>query len=129
MPNKVRVIARTPINGSASMSVEKHVKQINLETLNQADRKVSIGKLRRVGLAVVVLLCLAGGAYGAYVLIAGQVVASRFTVNQMYCTACVVTVKEATGKIPGVVGADISLAGQEVIVKFRDKQTNTDQIR
>jgi copper chaperone CopZ len=111
------------------MSVEKQIKKIDLATLDRADRKVSIGKLRRVGLAVVVLLCVAGGAYGAYVLIAGQVVASRFTVNQMYCPACVLTVKEATGKVPGVVGADISLAAQDVIVKFRDKQTNPEQIK
>jgi copper chaperone CopZ len=111
------------------MSVEKHIKQINLETLDQADRKVSIGKLRRAGLAVVVLLFLAGGVYGAFRLIAGEIVASRFTVNEMYCPACVVTVKEAAGKIPGVVEADVSLAGQDVIVKFRDKQTNPDQIK
>jgi copper chaperone CopZ len=111
------------------MSVEKQIKKIDLATLDQADRKVSIGKLRRVGLAAVVLLFLAGGVYGAYVLIAGEVVASRFTVNQMYCPACVLTVKEAAGKVPGVVGADISLAGQEVIVKFRGKETNPDQIK
>jgi copper chaperone CopZ len=111
------------------MSVEKQIKKIDLATLDQADRKVSIGKLRRVGLAAVVSLFLAGGVYGAYVLIAGEVVASRFTVNQMYCPACVVTVKEAAGKVPGVVGADISLAGQDVIVKFRDKETNPEQIK
>jgi copper chaperone CopZ len=111
------------------MSVEKQIKKIDLQTLNQADRKVSLGKLRRVGLALVVLLLLAGGVYGAYRLVAGEVVASRFTVNNMNCPACVITVKEVTGKVPGVVEADVSLAAQDVIVKFRDKQTNPDQIK
>jgi copper chaperone CopZ len=111
------------------MSVEKQVKKIDLETLNQADRKVSAGKLRRVGLAVVVLLFLAGGVYGAYRLVAGEVVASRFTVNMMNCPACVITVKEATAKLPGVVETDVSLAAQDVTVKFRDKQTTPDQIK
>ena len=111
------------------MSVEKQIKKIDLDTLNQADRKVSLGKLRRVGLALVVLLFLAGGVYGAYKLIAGEVVASRFTVNDMYCPACVITVKEVAGKIPGVIEIDVSLAGQDVIVKYRDKQTNPDQIK
>jgi copper chaperone CopZ len=111
------------------MSVEKHIKKIDLETLNQADRKVSLGKFRRVGLALVVLLFLAGGVYGAYRLVAGEVVASRFTVNNMNCPACVITVKEATAKVPGVLETDVSLAAQDVIVKFRDKQTNPDQIK
>ena len=111
------------------MSVEKQIKKIDLDTLNQADRKVSLGKFRRVGLALVVLLFLAGGVYGAYRLVAGEVVASRFTVNMMNCPACVITVKEVTGKLPGVVETDVSLAAQDVIVKFRDKQTNPDQIK
>jgi len=56
-------------------------------------------------------------------------VASRFAVNKMYCPACVITVKEATGKVPGVVEAQVSLAAQDVIVKFRNKQTDPDQIK
>jgi copper chaperone CopZ len=111
------------------MSVEKQVKKIDLETLDQVDRKVSLNKLRKAGLALVVLLFLGGGAYGAYRLIVGEVVASRFTVNMMNCPACVITVKEVTAKVPGVVETDVSLAAQDVIVKFRDKRTNPDQIR
>jgi len=111
------------------MSVEKHIKKIDLETLDQADRKVSVGKLRKAGLTVVILVFLAGGAYGAYRLVVGEVVASRFTVNMMNCPACVITVKEVTGKLPGVVETDVSLAAQDVTVKFREKQTNPDQIK
>ncbi len=111
------------------MSVERPIKKIDLETLNQADRKVSLSKLRRVGIAGAVLLFLAGGAYGAYRLIAGEVVESRFAVSKMVCPACVITIKEVTGKLPGVVEADVSLAARNVIVKFRDKQTTPDQIR
>ena len=111
------------------MSVERPIKKIDLETLDQADRKVSLSKLRRVGLAGAVLLFLAGGAYGAYRLIAGEVVESRFAVSKMVCPACVITIKEVTGKLPGVVEADVSLAARNVIVKFRDKQTTPDQIK
>jgi copper chaperone CopZ len=46
----------------------------------------------------------------------------------MVCPACIITVKEVTGKIPGVLEADVSLASQDVIVKFRDKKTNAQAI-
>lgn len=111
------------------MSSDKHIKKIDLNTLEQADRKVSMVKLKKVGLALIVLLFLAGGGYAAFRLVSGDVVASRYTVNKMTCPACVITVKEVTGKLPGVVEADVSLASQDVIVKFREKQTNPDQIK
>jgi copper chaperone CopZ len=47
----------------------------------------------------------------------------------MNCPACVITLKEVTGKLPGVVETEVSLAAQDVIVKFREKQTNPDTIR
>jgi len=111
------------------MSSEKQVKKINLDTLDQADRKVSMVKLRKAGLAVVILLFLSGGGYAAFRLISGEVVGSRFTVNKMNCPACVITVNEAASKLPGVVESKVSLAGQDVVVKFREKQTNPDQIK
>ncbi len=111
------------------MSTEKHVKKIDLNTLDQADRKVSVVKLKKVGLAVIILLFLSGGGYAAFRLVSGDVIASRFTVNKMNCPACVITVKEVTGKLPGVVEADVSLASQDVIIKFREKQTSPDQIK
>jgi copper chaperone CopZ len=80
-------------------------------------------------MCVALLLVLAGGGYAAYRMVAGDVVASRFTVNNMNCPACVITVKEVTGKLPGVVEADISLAAQDVTVKYREKQTGPDQIK
>lgn len=111
------------------MSSEKQIKKIDLNTLDQADRKVSTAKLKKVGLAVVILLFLSGGGYAAFRLVSGDVIASKFTVNKMNCPACVITVKEVTGKLPGVVEADVSLAAQDVIVKFREKQTSPDQIK
>jgi len=104
------------------------MKKIDLDTLEQADRKISTGKMRKALVAVVALLILGGGSYAAYSVIAGEVVASRFTVNRMNCPACVITVKEITGKIPGVVDTDVSLAAQAVSVKFRERQTSPEQI-
>ncbi|HMK33661.1 MAG TPA: heavy-metal-associated domain-containing protein [Desulfomonilaceae bacterium] len=111
------------------MSSERHVKKIDMETLDQADRKISLNKARRLGMALVLILCAAGGGYAAYRMITGDIVASRFTVNKMTCPACVITVKEVTSKVPGVVEADVSLAAQDVTVKFRDKQANPEQIK
>lgn len=111
------------------MSDERHMKKIDMDTLDRADRNISAAKLRRAGTVLVALLFVAGGGYAAYRMLSGEVVASRFTVNQMVCPACVVTVQEVTGKIPGVVDAQVSLAAQDVVVRFRDKQTNPDLIK
>ncbi|MBI5250079.1 MAG: hypothetical protein HY912_11355, partial [Desulfomonile tiedjei] len=62
------------------MSSEKQMKKIDLNTLDQADRKVSVSKLKKAALAVVILLFLSGGGYAAFRLVSGDVIASRFTV-------------------------------------------------
>jgi copper chaperone CopZ len=111
------------------MSVERQVKKIDLQTLDRGNRMVAAGKLRKTVIALVIVLVLAGGGYGAYRLVAGEVVASRFSVNKMYCPACVITVKEATGKVPGVLEADVSLAAQDVTVKYRINKTDAAQIK
>ena len=111
------------------MATEKEMKKIDMATLEKASRKISLGKLRKAGMAVVLILVLAGGGYAAYRMVTGDVVASRFTVNNLNCPACVITVKEVTAKLPGVVEADVSLAAQDVTVKYREKQTGPDQIK
>ena len=111
------------------MSSERQMKKIDLETLDREDRKISLGKLRKGIMALGVVLVAAGVAYGAYRLVAGEVVACRFAVNGMYCPACTLTVKEVTEKLPGVVGTDVSLAGQDVTVKFRNNRTDPDEIK
>ena len=83
------------------MSSERQIKKIDLETLDREDRKVSLGKLRKGIIGLVLLVVVAGGVYGAYRLVAGEVVASRFAVNKMVCPACVITVTEVTEKLPG----------------------------
>lgn len=111
------------------MSSERQMKKIDLQTLDREDRKISAGKLRKGIFALGAVLVAAGVAYGAYRLVAGEVVASRFAVNGMYCPACTITVKEVTEKLPGVVGTEVSLAGQDVTVKFRNNRTSPDQIK
>jgi copper chaperone len=111
------------------MSNTRQMKKINLETLEHAERKVSLGRFKKAITAVVVLLVVSAGGYGAYRLLTGEVVASRFTVTKMNCPACVITVREVTEKIPGVIGTDVSLAAQNVIVRYRSKQTGPEQIK
>lgn len=111
------------------MSEKREMKQINIETLEQAERKVSVGKLKKLLFGVVTVAVLSGGAYAAYRLVAGDVIASRFTVSNMTCPACVVTVKEVASKIPGVVDSEVSLAAQAVTISFRENQTKPEQIR
>lgn len=111
------------------MSDQKQMKKITIENLEKAERKIATGKLRKLGFGAVILAVLAVGGYGAFRLMSGEVVASRFVVSQMVCPACVVTVKEVTSKLPGVVETDISLAAQDVTVKFREKKITPEQIR
>ncbi len=105
------------------------IKEISMETLNQAERKISVGKSRKLGMAVALMLVVTGGVYAAYRVITGDIMASRFTVTKMSCPACVITVKEITAKLPGVVEADVSLAAQDATIKFREKQITPDQIK
>jgi copper chaperone CopZ len=111
------------------MSEKREMKQINMETLEKAESKVSAGNLKKAVITLAVLLALSGGGYGAYRLVAGDVVASRYAVLAMYCPACATTVQEVTAKIPGVIGTDVSLASQSVTVKYRSKRTNAEQIK
>ncbi len=111
------------------MSDQRQVKKIDMETLEQAERKISVGKFKKILTGLVVVLIVAVAGYGGYWLVTGEVLASRLTVNKMTCPACVLTVQEVTGKIPGVIRADVSLAGQEVTVEFRSKQTDPEQIK
>jgi copper chaperone CopZ len=111
------------------MNAQRQPKKIDLGALDNADRKIARIKLKRIlfGCAAVVLCC--AGAFAAYRLIAGDVVASRFTVNKLNCPGCVTTVQEVTGKLPGVISADVSLAGQAVTVTHRINQTTPDALK
>lgn len=111
------------------MSEDKQMKKIALDTLEETSRKSSAQAVKKVLSALVVVAVAAAGVYGTYRMLSGEVLASRFVVNKMVCPACVFTVKELTGKIPGVVETNVNLAAQDVTVKFRNKQTNPDQIR
>lgn len=111
------------------MSEVRKVKKIELETLESNKRQAWTATLKRLVLAVVIVGVLSGGGYAAYRMLTGSVVGSRFAVNSMNCPACVITLKEVTGKLPGVVETEVSLAAQDVTVKFRDKQVNPEAIR
>jgi copper chaperone CopZ len=110
------------------MTSERKVKEISIETLENAQSKVARGKLRKAAIAAVFLLAAVGGGYGAYRIISGDVVTSRFAVNKMTCPACVITMKEVTEKLPGVVKTDVSLSGQDVSVQYREKTINPEQL-
>ncbi len=111
------------------MSEEKQMKKIALDSLEETSRKSSAQAVKKILYLVLALAVVAAGGYGVFRMVSGEVLASRFVVNKMVCPACVLTVKEVTGKIPGVVETDVNLAAQDVTVKFRDKQTNPEQIK
>ncbi|MEI6134449.1 MAG: heavy-metal-associated domain-containing protein [Desulfomonile sp.] len=110
------------------MSEERQIKKITLDTLKDKEKKVTTVKLKKIVMGFVVIAVAAVGGYFMYAMLSGDLVASRFSVNNMTCPACVITIKEATEKAPGVVGTDISLAGREITVKFYEKKTSTEQI-
>jgi copper chaperone CopZ len=111
------------------MSTERQMKKIDMDTLQNAEKKVSLSKLRRLAVSAAIVLVIAGGGYAAYQMLAGEEVLSRFTVNNMNCPACVITVTEVTTKLPGVENASVSLAAQDVTVKFRDKKISPEDIK
>ncbi len=110
------------------MSEERQMKKITLDTLQDKEKKVTTVKLKKVLVGFAILAVATTGGYFVYRMLSGDLVASRFTVNNMTCPACVLTIKEATEKAPGVVGTDISLAGREITVQFYDKKTSPEQI-
>ncbi|MGO8880366.1 MAG: cation transporter [Desulfomonilaceae bacterium] len=110
------------------MSDERQMKKISLDTLQDKEKKITTRKLKTILVASIVLAVAAAGGYSVYRALSGDLVASRFTVNNMICPACAITIKEATEKAPGVVGTDISLAGREITVQFYDKKTSPGQI-
>jgi len=111
------------------MSEERKIKKIEMDALKSIDRNSRSRFWRRLAVFLGAASVIAGASFAAYRVMTGSVVGSRFAVNNMTCPACAITLKEVTGKIPGVVNTEVSLAGQDVIVKFRDKQTTPDVIR
>ncbi len=111
------------------MSKDSKLKQITLENLDQAEKKISINKFKRLGVIALVLCFVSVGAYAAFRIISGDVIASRFVINKMNCPACIVTVKEITEKIPGVVKTEVSLSAGDATIQYREKQTNPEQIQ
>ncbi len=111
------------------MTHDGKIKEISMENLNQAERKISAGKVRKALIFVALALVLVGGGYAIYAMLAGDVVGTRFTVNKMMCPACVITVTEAASKLPGVVDTGVSLAGQEMVVTYREKKLDTERIK
>jgi copper chaperone CopZ len=105
------------------------MKKIDLESLEQVERKTSRAHLKRGAIVAGLVLVAAVGALGVYRLLSGEVLASRFAVNKLTCPACVITVQEVTAKIPGVVETDVRLAAQDVTVKYRGGKTGPETIR
>lgn len=110
------------------MSANSKMKQISLEKLEDSSSKVTSAKIKRIGILGVTVFMAAIGGYLIYGLLSGSTIASRFTVNSMNCPACVITVREVTTKMPGVVETDVSLASQSVTVKFQEKRATADNI-
>lgn len=111
------------------MSAKRKMKTIDLETLDKVERKASSNIMKKTVVVVLILSLLGIGGWGAQRMMTDEVLASRFTVNKMNCPGCVVTVKEATAKIPGVIETDVSLAAQNATIRFYESQTSSDDIR
>ena len=110
------------------MSSDTKIKKITLEKLDDSSSKVKSAKIKRLAIFGVTFLVIGIGVYVVYGMLSGQTLASRFTVNNMNCPACVITVKEVTAKMPGIVETDVSLASQSVTVKFQEKRASAENI-
>ena len=110
------------------MSSNTKMKKITLEKLDDSSSKIKSAKIKRLAIFGAAFLIIGVGGYLVYGILSGQTLASRFTVNNMNCPACVITVKEVTGKMPGILETDVSLASQSVTVKFQEKRASAENI-
>jgi copper chaperone CopZ len=117
------------LRGKFDMNGQIQLKKIDLGALEQTDRRIARTKIKRMLAWAAAALCLSGGVFAVWRMTAGDVVASRFTVNKLYCPGCVTTIQEVTGKLPGVIKADVSVAGQSVTVTHRSARTTSDEVK
>ncbi len=110
------------------MSSSTKMKKITLEKLDDSSSRIKSAKIKQIAVYGVTFLVIGIGSYVVYGMLSGQTLASRFTVNNMNCPACVITVKEVTAKMPGIVETDVSLASQSVTVKFQEKRASAENI-
>jgi len=111
------------------MTDKQKVKKIDLRQLEQIEQKAASKKLKKTGIMILLLLLLGIGGLAVHWVMGDNVLASRMAINKMTCPGCIITLKEVTGKIPGVIEADVSLAAQELTVKFYEKKTTPEEIR
>ncbi len=110
------------------MSTDSKMKKITLEKLDDSSSRVTSSWLKKIGMLGTLTIVAGVGGYFIHTMVSGPTLSSRFTVNNMNCPACVITVKEVTSKMPGVMETDVSLASQSVTVKFHEKKQSAENI-
>lgn len=110
------------------MTSNSKMKQITLEKLDDSASKATTAKIKQIAVFALIVLAAGVGGYFVYGMLSGPTVASRFTVNNMNCPACVITVKEVTSKMPGVLETDVSLSSQSVTVTFQENRIKPENI-
>ncbi len=110
------------------MENKREMKKIDMATLEHVDRKASMKIMKKILGMLVIIAIVAAGGWGVHQIMAGEMLASRFTVNKMTCPGCITKVNNAC-KIPGVIESSVSLARNEAIVKFDKGITTPEEIK
>ena len=59
---------------------------------------------------------------------AQELTTATLVVDQMYCVACVQTVKKALNKVPGVAKIDVDLDKKTAVVRFDESKASVDDL-
>lgn len=110
------------------MSNNRNIKKIDVQTLDNIDKKSYRKLVKKAFFTLVVFISIAAAGWGANKIFADEILETRFIVNKMNCSGCIGKVKNACA-IPGVVDAEVSLASQTAFIRYNEKQTNPETIR
>ncbi len=110
------------------MSKKRKIKKIELEVLDNVEKKVWKRKLKTILPIFMILMSITAVGWGAYKLFEDETLEARFVINNMTCGGCVGKVNRACA-IPGVIETKVDLFTQTAVIKFKEKQTNPETIK
>lgn len=107
---------------------KKSMKHVDLETLNQSNKKNAGRLLRRLAIALGLIAIFGTAGFTAYTATAGQEYTARYSVVRMDCPACASRIERALSQTPGVVASEVFMPAQTVYVTFHSKKTDPETL-
>ncbi len=111
-----------------TMSKKRKIKKIELETLEDTEKKAWKRKSKTIVSIFIILISISAISWGGYKIFENETLESKFVINNMTCGGCIGKVKRAC-TIPGVIETEVNLFTQTAVIKFKEKQTNPETIK